>query len=941
MINEYFQEIEAVKKEYGEGTVVLFQVGAFYEVYGVRHHETKEIYKSPIVDISNITGLKLVDKKIRYGEDTIVNIGFKNIKLEDYVEKIKDEGYTIAVYDQDEKNNRVLTTVISPGTYFGDNDKLTNNTMAIWIQKFKRINNKEIIVFGIANIDIYTGKSMIFEYQHPFTKTFDIYDELEKYLSIYQPSELLFIHNINIESLINYFNITTKSIHKYTIGENEQVNRCEKQVYQDEILKKFFSTDVNDEIFYNYPFATQSLCFLLNFIHQKNNNLVKKINKPNVDNQSDYVLLANHSLKQLNVISEDNNKQKLSSLANFLNNCVTPMGKRKCRHHLVNPIYNDKKLQREYDTTSAIMKKDEINEIRRELSFIRDIEKSYRKIILKKVTPLEICNLYNNLKKIQLIYTYLEKDKDIITFLEEANLKEYCQIIIEYIEKVLDIDNINDNNLDRNIIKNGYNLEHDNKVKNYHNSEDLLIAVKDELNIVLSKYEKRKASEIIKIYETEKKGISLVATKRRCGYIKEEIKGKKNIAIPFKGGKYDLNVEKVEFKMVTSNNNAVVNKAFNNICEEPRRTKEIMMESNKLLFDDFISQFEELSDKLEIIITFIANVDFQYNKAFVARKYNYHAPVITTENKIILKDLRHPLIENMLTNELYVTNDLTFSKEQKGMLLYGVNAIGKSSLMKALGLAVIMAQAGFFVACQEMIYRPYERLFTRILNNDNIFRGLSTFAVEMIEFKNILNNSNDRSLILGDELCSGTENKSAISIFTAGLDYLYQKECHFIFATHLHEILEFAEIKDKDKLIINHLEVTYDQEKDKMVYDRKLKAGPGLSIYGLEVCKSLHMPVSFINKAYEIRNNYIENNDILKYATSKYNAKKLMGQCEMCKTAFSSEVHHLQHQKDADKNGFIQTFHKNNLGNLIAVCGKCHDDLHHDSKKGHIKKLFL
>ena len=130
--------------------------------------------------------------------------------------------------------------------------------------------------------------------------------------------------------------------------------------------------------------------------------------------------------------------------------------------------------------------------------------------------------------------------------------------------------------------------------------------------------------------------------------------------------------------------------------------------------------------------------------------------------------MRHILIETLLCDETYVTNDLSLDSDKLGVLLYGTNAVGKSSLIKAIGIIVIMAQAGFYVPCSGFVYSPYKHIFTRILGNDNLFKGLSSFAVEMLELKTILSIADKDSLVLGDELCSGTESNSAMSIFYFG-----------------------------------------------------------------------------------------------------------------------------------------------------------------------------
>jgi DNA mismatch repair protein MutS len=207
----------------------------------------------------------------------------------------------------------------------------------------------------------------------------------------------------------------------------------------------------------------------------------------------------------------------------------------------------------------------------------------------------------------------------------------------------------------------------------------------------------------------------------------------------------------------------------------------------------------------------------------------------------------------------------------------------------------------------------------------------------MSELRVILNMADKKSLILGDELCSGTEHDSAVSIFVSGLEMLHKKETSAIFATHLHEIVNFEEIENMERIDIKHLTVSYNKEKDMLIYDRKLKDGPGESMYGLEVCKSLHLPEEFLENAYQIRRKYKkEEEGILSKKTSHFNSKKIMANCELCKNKMGTEVHHLQHQENADKNNMIKTFHKNHPANLLTLCEDCHQKIH-KTKKQHKK----
>jgi DNA mismatch repair protein MutS len=296
--------------------------------------------------------------------------------------------------------------------------------------------------------------------------------------------------------------------------------------------------------------------------------------------------------------------------------------------------------------------------------------------------------------------------------------------------------------------------------------------------------------------------------------------------------------------------------------------------------------------------------------------------------------LRHCLIERINEDECYITNDVSLGSD--GMLLYGTNAVGKTSLIRAIGVAVIMAQAGFYVPASSFVYRPYRAVMTRILANDNLFKGLSTFVVEMSELRVILRMADANTLVLGDELCSGTEMDSAISIFVAGLQHLYRASASFVFATHLHEIVGYSEIREMaPRLRLAHMRVFYDKSRDTLVYDRKLQEGAGESMYGLEVCKSLHLPAEFLENANMIRVKYrgvstkTPTASILDDATpSRYNAAKLRRLCEICEKARGTEVHHLQHQESADADNFIGHIHKNHPANLASVCEDCHREIH-------------
>jgi DNA mismatch repair protein MutS len=293
-----------------------------------------------------------------------------------------------------------------------------------------------------------------------------------------------------------------------------------------------------------------------------------------------------------------------------------------------------------------------------------------------------------------------------------------------------------------------------------------------------------------------------------------------------------------------------------------------------------------------------------------------------------MKNMRHPIIERIQDDVEYIGNDIELN--ENGILLYGINASGKSSYMKAIGLNIIMAQAGMYVAADEMRYYPYNSIFTRISGMDNIYKGMSSFTVEMTELRNILQRCNKYSLVIGDEICCGTESISGISIVASGIDTLIKKKACFIFASHLHELTKISciskHIKEK-ALSVKHIRITID-DKNRIIYDRKMQDGQGSKIYGIEVCKSLDMPFDFMKNAERIRKEVDGiNKDIVKNKKSRYNSNVIVDKCKICDKD-AEETHHISYQENANDDGYITSFHKNAKHNLVPLCKDCHRKEH-------------
>ena len=262
-------------------------------------------------------------------------------------------------------------------------------------------------------------------------------------------------------------------------------------------------------------------------------------------------------------------------------------------------------------------------------------------------------------------------------------------------------------------------------------------------------------------------------------------------------------------------------------------------------------------------------------------------------------DLRHPIVEQLIKSKYeYIPHSLTLGKGTNGIMLYGLNSAGKSVLMKAIGISVIMAQCGFYVPAKKFKFYPYNALYTRITGTDNIFKGLSSYMLEMTELNCIIKRADDRTLIIGDEICRGTEQISGNIIVASTIIKLLNQKSNFIFATHLHDIMNLEQIKVRNDLKAYHLSVSY--KDGQLFYDRQLREGVGDRIYGITIAE---------------------------YVINDKEFKDIM--VNFKKDILDNKITYFQ--KDC-KNGVVKGkpyINKNDEINLVCICEECHEKVHH------------
>lgn len=980
------------------------EVGSFFEIYT---HKNKENYPNA-QEISNLCNLNLVEKKLMYENQQIMMMGFRNYMLEKYVQKLVESNYTVVVFVQEKEKNgknivRVLQNIYSCGTFIPLDDlrteeKNTQYVVCIWFELLKMQVNRVYsdIIIGVSAVNVFTGHSAIFEYETQYLANPTTFDELDRFISTFNPSEVILIaprweegelKNVlkNISLNCNNMHCITKTQLSLSSNETmmEKIQNCEKQIYTQKIVSFYFPEE-NQNIIHHSEFqkntiATQSFCFLLDFLKEHNCDLTRKIVFPVFTNTSERVILANHTLQQLNIINDNTTDGKtsgiLSSVMSLLNKCKTSIGRRRFQRQLLNPTFSIPWLESEYSKIDTILNSFSVEgmaQIRSLLFQTHDVEKITRQLISRKIYPSSIYQLYETICLLEKIDAFVKErvrgvtnggngggngrdngetkgtfetiidgkypnGEGIKTFLETHFCLDICKDIssLQTFEKNIIQPHISPL-LDRLVHT---KQECESKLNHIHRFFNGLSGCGGAIGVGAGAGAGAGAGgDFVKIHETEKGGISFQITKKRGTALKKTIAEKFTTEIIIPNTDIVIPLKELHFVTASSTNDEITFPLLSTICKNIQQIQEdIQIQIQK----EYIKLLEKIEtdwypDILQCI-EYIGCVDVLTTKAHIAQKFNYCRPVpVATAEKSFFKatKMRHCLIEHIQTSEIYVPNDIHLGIDgTNGVLLYGTNAIGKTSLIRSIGICVILAQAGMYVPCETFEYHPYRAIYSRIVGNDNLFKNMSSFQVEMSELRVILRQSDENSLILGDEVCNSTEMESGLSIIMSSFIELHQRKSSFIFATHFHEIMRFEEMRELKNISIKHLEVHYDPSTGKLVYDRKLKDGMGITSYGLTVCQSMNLPTEFMERAIQIRNKYYPSNSgVLSYQPSRYNAKKLKEMCEMCKKEFAVDTHHIHPQKNADKNGYIKTdgkvFSKNHTANLMSLCEQCHKNMH-------------
>jgi DNA mismatch repair protein MutS len=922
MYDLYKKFYDKYKATYGQQTCIFLLVGSFYELYDSQDPQTGQT-DCNVKEILDVLGINLTIRKGdgQEGKDGLF-AGVPEFSIHKWAGRLTQQGWTVVLVDQVKRadgsvKSREAARILSPATHtevLGAADSAY--LIGILCEESKDLSTPPS--YAATAFDLTTGITYTLKGQFTGRGTQWVSDELAHFFQVLAPREAIVWWDGASLTMPTAEQIkqrlgTTASIPVHMRQAQQSTN---SPIQREEYLRKVYNIKsllpVRTYLSLQTQLEEHCLIATLRFIEDHLPSSFERLEQNRQWCPKHQVRLGNSALTQLQMITAQQ-----QSVLSLFDKCITPLGKRALRTRILNPIYDAQTLEQRYTRITAHqnLTTDEKKSLTLYLSAIYDIPRIHRRMLCGTPQPQDIVVLHTSYKSVQALLKLLAS---------HASLKEGLELqtpnaLITKLESLFDIDRAEKANEDISFFHRGHHPKADEL-------EDKIREIKEQVEVLRKALIKEGglSPEAIRYDPKEKSIYSMRCSKLVGESLTKTIATSTALTENYGSKSISLHVLK---------SGATVEGRWIESAHERTFTLRQKLQSTiaSILPDvcqEFVDETKELWQPLE---RWVENLDIEQCIATVSTQRGFTRPELLQgeDSEIHLENLRHPLIEASLTRTEYVKHNvgLGTSADGNGWLIYGMNASGKSSLMKATGIAVLLAQAGAFVPASTCRLVPFRCLFTRILNQDNLWAGLSSFAVEMSEMREVLAHADKYTLVLGDELCSGTESASAHALVAAGIDWLAERKARFMFATHLHNLLQILPPPDTLQLKVYHLRVHYDRARDVLFYDRTLTPGAGSSLYGLEVARAMQVPLDYYEKALKYRQAFLGEDS----TTSSYSEHIVRKACELCGHAIHAglEVHHIRQQADAASSGFFEDgSHKNDPRNLITVCQSCHDKHH-------------
>ncbi len=784
------KQYNTIKAKYPDA-ILLFRVGDFYETFG-----EDAIKTSKILDI-------ILTKRGAGSQSETELAGFPHHSLNNYLPKLVKAGNRVAICDQLEDPKltktivkRGVTELVTPGLATIDgvlNPKSNNFLASVYIG-----NNT-----GVSFLDISTGEFLIAEGST---------DYIDKLLHNFNPSEIL-ISKQKKSNFLSSFNNNFQLffiedwVFQYDFAIESLCNH-----FKTKSLKGFGVENIKDGIIS----AGAVMHYLSETQHQKINHITSINRIP----QDDYIWMDGFTIKNLEIFQSLGREGK--SLIDVIDVTISPMGGRLLKRWVALPSKNIKIIQDRHLTVKYFIDNEScLNSIQENINEIGDLERLISKVATAKITPREVIHLKNSLIAINPIKKLTNQSKH-KSLKKLSRSLDTCEKLIQIIEKTLNED------APVNILK-GDSISSDFS-KELKDLRGMAFSNKEFLDKMLDEQSEITGIPSLKISSNNVFGYYIEVRNTHKDKVPEDWIRKQTLVSAERYITEDL--KKYEQKILGA--------------------EERILELEIQIFKNLIDKMYKFIKVVQNNASIISQLDCLSSFAQITMNKNYCMPEINESFDLKISQGRHPVIETQLASENpYVANDLFLDRDsQQIIMITGPNMSGKSALLRQTALIVIMAQIGCFVPAKNLKMGIIDKIFTRVGASDNISMGESTFMVEMNETATILNNISDRSLILLDEIGRGTSTYDGISIAWAISEFLHDQKTRAktLFATHYHELNEMTLSYER----IKNFNVSIKEEKNDVLFLRKLVPGGSEHSFGIHVAKMAGMPKKVLNKANSI-----------------------------------------------------------------------------------------
>lgn len=824
MMQKYLE----TKKEYPD-CILFYRLGDFYEMFF-----------EDALTASKELEITLTGKNCGL-EERAPMCGVPFHAVENYLNKLVGKGYKVAICEQVEDPKmakglvkREVVRIVTPGTNLDTQalDETKNNYIMCIVYIADR--------YGVSIADVTTGDYYVTE----LDTERKLLDEIHKFT----PSEIIcneafYMTGMDFEDLRHRLNIAIYSLESWYFSD---------ETAKGTLLSHFKVADIQGLGLEDYESGTVAAGALLKYLYETQKNNLANMTSLQLYSTGKYMIIDSSTRRNLELVETLREKQKRGSLLWVLDKTKTAMGARLLRSFVEQPLIDKAEIERRLDAIESLKENAmEREEIREYLNPIYDLERLIGRVTYQTANPRDLIAFKSSLQMLPFLKTLLGDFK--------VSLLEEIQADLDTLEDIFTL-------IEASI------------------AEEPPVSIRDG-GILKEGYDE----EIDKLRhaKTEGKGwlMELEAKER-------ERTGIKNLRIKYnKVFGYYLEVTNSYRDMVPDDyiRKQTLTNAERYITADLKELEDIILGAEDKLVALEYEIFQDIRNKIagEVLriqktAKAVAGIDVLSALALVAEHGNYCRPSINEKGVIDIRNGRHPVVEKMINNDMFIANDTYLdNKKQRISIITGPNMAGKSTYMRQTALIVLMAQIGSFVPAESAKIGIVDRIFTRVGASDDLASGQSTFMVEMTEVANILRNATSNSLLILDEIGRGTSTFDGLSIAWAVVEHISNPKllgAKTLFATHYHELTELEGKLDN----VNNYCIAVKEKGDDIVFLRKIVPGGADKSYGIQVAKIAGVPDSVITRAKVIAEE-LSAHDIAEFtgriavegAPAKKNSKKL------------------------------------------------------------------